>query len=409
MNLLRGFLMLALILLPASMARAQDWVIYGIEICNTGTMGFDVASAEKKPGEWAWSDYSWQIRGWMPIAPKKCEVVWQDQNWESGWTVTKPIVHLVFAFTDSTGVWGVVPELDLGGTTSMRKSDLQFCVREDAFAYERPKGDPSSGCKSGYDLMPAAIEFNPAPSVVQGRWATGPDVNLALTAKDRAIPWQGSSTSAPTAAPRPDAPTAGSSLDKFLAFAEAARVQTLRKNVRAYIAAADTGFESYKKGAAQVIAGDRVWSAKEISLPADSCIVTESATNVNFRCLQYTSPSREEIEARYADLVKNVAAALPEDWKPYSGPDIFKNVLASKVFWSSSGLNWYIWIGYYDSSRSKYELFYEVLAPRRPGEGTRNAAPSKPAPAPAPNRSMTPEDDPIGEGGFITPYNVPKK
>jgi hypothetical protein len=101
--------------------------------------------------------------------------------------------------------------------------------------------------------------------------------------------------------------------------------------------------------------------------------------------------------------VKNVAAALPEDWKPYSGPDIFKNVLASKVFWSSSGLNWYIWIGYYDSSRSKYELFYEVLA------WTRNAAPSKPAPAPAPNRSMTPEDDPIGEGGFITPYNVPKK
>ena len=58
MNLLRDCLMLALILLPASMARAQDVRNYEIKICNTGTMFFAMASAEKKPGEWAWSDYS---------------------------------------------------------------------------------------------------------------------------------------------------------------------------------------------------------------------------------------------------------------------------------------------------------------------------------------------------------------
>ena len=44
-----------------------------------------------------------------------------------------------------------------------------------------------------------------------------------------------------------------------------------------------------------------------------------------------------------------------------------------------------------------------------PRMAPRSAEPSKPAPAPAPNRSMTPEDNPIGEGGFITPYKVPKK
>ena len=46
---------------------------------------------------------------------------------------------------------------------------------------------------------------------------------------------------------------------------------------------------------------------------------------------------------------------------------------------------------------------------RRPDGGTRSAAPSKPDPAPAPNRSMTPDDDPIGDGGFITPYVLPQK
>jgi hypothetical protein len=51
----------------------------------------------------------------------------------------------------------------------------------------------------------------------------------------------------------------------------------------------------------------------------------------------------------------------------------------------------------------------EALAACRDQVGVSGAAASKPAPAPAPNRSMTNEDDPIGEGGFITPYILPKK
>lgn len=61
MNLLRGCLMLALIPLLASIARAQELQNYVISVCNTGTVVFAVASAEKKPGDWVWSDYSWVI------------------------------------------------------------------------------------------------------------------------------------------------------------------------------------------------------------------------------------------------------------------------------------------------------------------------------------------------------------
>ena len=370
MSSLRNFLLLALILLPAAIAQGQDWEFYGVRVCNSGTLAFDVASAEKKPGDWVWSDYSWHIEGWTKVAPKECKYVWNDREWESGFTVTRPIVDLIFAFTDSTGLWGAAA-LDVHNvdTARMTASDQKFCVRQDAFAYDRPKGDPSSKCDSGYFLMPASTHFDRPQADVNrysGDWE-GAVVSIELGAKDRAIPFgPKTSTSAPTAAPRPDAPTPGRSQWAVLREAgEAERGQRLRKNVRAYLAAADTGFESYKEGAPRVVAGDRVWSAKEISLRDGSCTVTESATDVIFRCLEFTSSYREVTEHWYADLVKNVAAALPEDWKPASESDISKiftkNVLAGKVFWSSSGLNYFIWTSPHDS---EYQLWYQVLAPR---------------------------------------------
>jgi hypothetical protein len=364
-------------------------------LCNKGTIEVRYATAIRS-GNFLFG-YSWDLVGWYPILPGKCDDAYHGSDKDPD----EPI-YVAIAFRDSTGVWGAAtfPKPDI---------DTKLCVAKKEFKYHL-NGNINLPCESGYFPFRAALYLEPVEwQCYREPWfhcfggtysfdfEVGPD--------SRAV----AAGPAPTAAPRPDAPTAEKSLwavvREGVEAMNAARVETLRKNVRAYIAAADTGFESYKKGAPRVVAGDRVWSAKEISLPDDSCIVSEGTTNVVLRCLEFTSSSRETIEAMYAELVKNVAAALPEDWKPYSGPDfswVFtKDMLANKVFRSSNGLNYFIWTSYHDS---EYQLGYQVLAPRRPGEGTRNAAPSKPAP----NRPMTPEDDPIGDGGFITPYILPK-
>lgn len=412
-----------LALLATGTANATEY-----NLCNKGTIEVRFATALRSGN--SLFGYSWHLNGWYAIPPGKCEDAYLHKSHRDP---DEPI-YVALAFRDSTGVWGAA-------TFDKPKVDTKLCVGMDYFEYQL-NGNINLPCRSGYYPFPAALYFEPTkwqcyslgpnwPANCSGgndrfsfsidhssrAIAAGPPSarhSTQTNAEKSSTEKQDSDGLSGTVAPRPDAPTPGRSQWRLLGEAlEAARVQTQRESARAYIVAAGTGFESYKQGAPQVNRfGVRFWSAKEISLPADSCIVTESATNLTLRCLAFTSSSRVEIEARYAELLKSVAAALPENWEPYSRPDLSKmfnenvKVLAGTIFGSSSGLQYYIWTLYYDS---QYELGYQVLAPRRPGEGTRSAAPSKPAPAPAPDRSMTPHDDPIGEGGFITPYVLPKK
>jgi hypothetical protein len=149
-NTFRKLFMLVVVLLP-SMGRAQDWVHYGIEVCNKGKISFVVATAERKVGAWVWSSPSdWRVEGWTNVAPYKCADVWKRQTWESGLTVNSPAVYLVFAFSDSTGVWGTAP-LDFSKSIfSKRASNQQICVRQDDFGYDLPSGRLPTECKSGY-------------------------------------------------------------------------------------------------------------------------------------------------------------------------------------------------------------------------------------------------------------------
>jgi uncharacterized protein DUF1036 len=415
-----GFL--ALLLFPGSYAYGFPQDHFGTDdmndatltICNKGTAKIHVVVAVD-------GLFRMNVGGWANLSPGDCERVYKDTGTPASGSAP---AYIGFGFIDSQNhiTRGHIEQVpDFGqfpwGTKVLTKSNRRLCVRNEGMSYSI-SGDPA--CESltgGYVPLAAALYIRPIPtrcdtiayqtSCFGGHYY----LNIKPTANDRELHASaGTAADTPTAAPRPDAPTPGKSQWAALKEAgDAARGQSVRKNVRAYIAAADTGFESYKQGAPRVVAGDRVWSAKGISLRDGSCIVTESATDVIFRCLAFTSSYPEVTEYWYADLVKNVAAALPEGWKPASESDVSKiftkNVLAGKVFWSSSGLNYFIWTDH----DSEYQLWYQVLAPRRPGEGTRNAAPSRPVPAPAPNRPMTPKDDPIGEGGFITPYVLPKK
>lgn len=186
----RNALFLALIVLPASIAQGQDWEDFAIRVCNSGTVTFEVASAEQKiAGTFQWSThYTWQVKGWIDLAPKKCDTVWADREWEGSMFASKkfPNVDLIFAFTDSTGTWGAAALEVPDGTASTER----FCVRAASFAYPMAEGKPSSQCDSGYSLMPASMHFH-RPSLffngVTGKFE-GSIVNVELGKKDRAIP-----------------------------------------------------------------------------------------------------------------------------------------------------------------------------------------------------------------------------
>jgi hypothetical protein len=200
------------VLLSASMAHAvPDWAYYRINVCNKGKIGIDVATVEKKMGDWVWSDSEgWKARGWMSVAPNDCAEVWKTQRWESGFTVHRPAVYLVVTFTDSTGAWGRA-DLELTGTKLADKAtDQEICVKTDAFDYDLPSGKISGECKAGYQPMRASFLFDPAPGgmipesipnmplVVSGPY----ELNIELNKEARAIKFGelGATVSTPKAA-----------------------------------------------------------------------------------------------------------------------------------------------------------------------------------------------------------------
>jgi hypothetical protein len=164
---LRKLALLLGVLLPASMAHAQDDAFYDIHACNTGKRTFNVAVVEREVAEWqGYKD--WKVDGWYTVEPvdtsgKKSCLNWHKQTWESDWTVSRPGVYLVIAFFDSTGVWGQA-NFNLKGTKLEEwTTDQEICVKHDNFAYTLPPGKISANCKEGYKPMRASFFFDPAP------------------------------------------------------------------------------------------------------------------------------------------------------------------------------------------------------------------------------------------------------
>ena len=103
-------LLATLLLLPASRPWAQpDLELYSAEVCNKGQITVDVGVAYK---DFGFSEEFWVIDGWYDVPKGTCKTVFahsyvkQDRNWLGFRSFP---VHLAFAFTDSTGVWGNPP------------------------------------------------------------------------------------------------------------------------------------------------------------------------------------------------------------------------------------------------------------------------------------------------------------
>jgi hypothetical protein len=116
-----------------------------------------------------WQGYKdWKVDGWYTVEPsgssseKNC-FKWHQQTWESDWTVSKPGVYLVIAFTDSTGVWGQA-NFNLKGTKLEEwTTNQEICVKPDKFGYTLPPGKIAAKCEEGYKPMQASFFFDPAP------------------------------------------------------------------------------------------------------------------------------------------------------------------------------------------------------------------------------------------------------
>src|SRR6266567_3288794 len=88
--------LITLLLLPASRVWAHDF--YSTFVCNDGQI--DVAAATA-----VLYRRGWEVAGWTRIAPARCAKVYAgDYEDSSLWGASE--IHIAFAFTDSTGVWG---------------------------------------------------------------------------------------------------------------------------------------------------------------------------------------------------------------------------------------------------------------------------------------------------------------
>ena len=127
--------------------------------------------------------------------------------------------------------------------------------------------------------------------------------------------------------------------------------------------------------------GTRVWNSSVKPALANGCwVVQKSETKISkFICSIPVNADAER--ARYDELTDDVTASLPEGWSV--DPDPPFTGLPSKAYRSTSGAHGEIWLV---DSNGAYELHFELIA----------------APVGAQAAEPT-DDDPIGEGGFITP------
>jgi len=185
--------LVTLLLLPASRLWAQpDLELYSAEVCNEGQITVDVAVAYK---DFGFSNEFWVIDGWYDVPKGKCKTVFahsyvkQDRNWLGFRSFP---VHLAFAFTDSTGVWGAAK---VNPSPGIARSRLQLCVTRKSFEYRVDAKDPATACKGKTNalLIAASIDFEPTAGDYYdyvGRTYGRPSMSatVALTANDRAIP-----------------------------------------------------------------------------------------------------------------------------------------------------------------------------------------------------------------------------
>ena len=204
MKRIRIVLLTTLLLLPASHLGAREW--YSAEVCNKGQLSVDVAVAYT---DFGLIDEYWVLDGWYVVLPVKCRTVLAHMYEDNRLEYRSFPVHLAFAFTDSTGVWGAA---NVKPPRNVAASRLQLCVTNNRYNFEYiwKAKDPATACKRqgqpNFSLIRASIDHEPKNpdshfSPVERR--PGLSAIVALGPNDRAIPF-GPQASSAQANQRPD-------------------------------------------------------------------------------------------------------------------------------------------------------------------------------------------------------------
>jgi hypothetical protein len=103
------------------------------------------------------------------------------------------------------------------------------------------------------------------------------------------------------------------------------------------------------------------------------------------------SAYKGEIDSQYQELNSDVAATLPAGWAR-TLTDPFSGVIESRGYFSQDETSGQIWVAY-NPTQKDYSLSFQIVTTNSP-----------PARTESPTQTQTSsDDDPIGQGGFITP------
>jgi Protein of unknown function (DUF1036) len=394
-----SFLVLAILfLLPSSRLWGDDQIagVASVKICNNGSISVDVATARDI------SDGGrWDVERWRSVEPGECNVVlkWYMEP-ITGLTykfAKSHPVHIAFAFTDATGVWGASKfkltksffpgwsEARFGGTDdydSLQQSDRQLCVDRGIKEYAMNGADPGAGCKDegpGMFLIPASID-----------WEMKTDTTLILDVtfgpNDRAIPLGPNSVS--SASPSPSNGSNNNSDVSILkvvgGLLNAARVADM-KNVDAFYG----------------VLKDSMRGPGAPPLTRTACTASRLCDDLEFCASRSFVGAHPWDSAANATVVRNAIRA-------YVGTHTLGNYLPVH---ESDQTNGTVFVEVAETSDHHvtaeessqcvdggftYDIYSVPLGPEPSKVGTPVVSP---APPPAP-----PADDPMeGDGGFISP------
>ncbi|MGH8322187.1 MAG: hypothetical protein ACRETD_00075, partial [Steroidobacteraceae bacterium] len=157
----------------------------------TGQITVDVATASK---DFGFASEYWVIDRWFEVLPRDCKVVFSHSYSKQSWLHFRSYpLHLAFAFTDSTGVWGAAKVAPPSGTAA---SHLRLCVRKDNWKYRVDGADPATACEREPKsfLIPASIDWEPTEGTQVCNYyssrdcqSIAPEFTVALGPNDRAI------------------------------------------------------------------------------------------------------------------------------------------------------------------------------------------------------------------------------
>jgi len=186
MTFRRAAFLLVLAVFPVTHAWADDRELYHAEVCNAGQRTVDVAVAYH---DWGFGlDPYWIIDRWWVVKPGACKTVFSHFYAPNNLLSYQSFpLHLAFAFTDSTGVWGAAKVPPPGNVAASR---VLLCVDRDDLKYRVDAKNPQADCPKGV-LIPASIDWEPengASYSEYGGYGSPMRFTVSIGASDRAIP-----------------------------------------------------------------------------------------------------------------------------------------------------------------------------------------------------------------------------